>query len=206
MCLSRAVSGRRRLRRPEPHAMPTTTIPLFASGRKTRPGIQYVAGSGVDLPGATVTMPRKTWAFQGLLVKTTGSTDEGVGLLMTVYGVTLCHVGDHARWADSLEEDFMQEMRWLSTNGPRIDVALFPVATGMVCDPRVSIWQGVRAAAALLAPRVLTPMHVGCPDRFDLYARFQAEVGSDLPGTQVVAPSRRAEVFWYTAGAATLVR
>ena len=171
---------------------------------RTRPGIQYVVGSpSVELPGAKLMRPRETWSSAGLTVRTTASTDEGVGFLVTVDGVTLYHAGDHARWAESLERAFMSEIDWLKNTGQQIDLAFFPITTGTAgraCDPRPSIWAGVRSAARTLVPRVLIPMHVGCLDRLDLYARFQAEIGPDIAPTQIAAVTRRGQVFRYTAG------
>jgi hypothetical protein len=52
---------------------------------------------------------------------------------------------------------------------------------------------GEGAAARELAPRVLIPMHVGCPERLDVYERFRGE-------PQVVAPSRLGQKFQYQDG------
>ncbi len=163
-----------------------------------RPGIRFVVGwPGSGLPGAKVMKPREVWSSGGLRVAATDSTDEGVGFLVSVDGLTVFHGGDLARWSEALDEPFMSEIGWLEEQKQPIDIAFFAVATGAACDPRPAIWQGVRAAARELRPRVLIPMHVGCPDRLDIYERFRKEVGPRLPGTQVVAPSRRGQRFRY---------
>jgi hypothetical protein len=77
---------------------------------------------------------------------------------------------------------------------------MFAIATGAACEPRPTIGEGVRDAALLLAPRVLIPMHVGCPDRLDLYAQFRAEVADQLPATQVFSPERLGEAVHYADG------
>ena len=114
--------------------------------------------------------------------------------------MTLYHAGDHARWSDKSAEAFEAEIRWLKSRASAIDLAFFPIATGAACDPRPSIWQGVRFAALELKPRVLIPMHVQCLDKLDLYERFRAEVSGELRATTVVAPVRLGERFHYEAG------
>src|SRR5262249_48154848 len=172
-----------------------------ASWAAKRSDIRFVVGwpeSG--LPGAKVMQPHEVWLSDGLRVATTDSTDEGVGFLVTVDGLTLFHGGDHARWVDSIDEAFMKEIRWLRGQQQAIDIALLAVATGANCEPRPAIWQGVRAAAEELAPRVLIPMHVGCLDQLGIYERFRDEVGKQLSGVQVVAPARLGQVFRYEGG------
>jgi L-ascorbate metabolism protein UlaG (beta-lactamase superfamily) len=175
--------------------------PAVAEWSRRRPDIQYVVGwPGANLPGARVLKPRETWSSGGVVVKTTGSTDEGVGFLVTVDGLSVFHAGDHARWDESDDEAFQAEIRWLKGEGGTIDLAFFPIATGAACDPRPSIWRGVRTAALELQPRILIPMHVRCLDKLDLYERFRAEVSGKLGATAVVAPTRRGESFHYQAG------
>jgi len=166
-----------------------------------RPDIQYVLGwPEASLPGAKVMQPHETWASNGLVVRATGSTDEGVGFLVTVDGLTFYHAGDHARWVELIDPAFLAEIQWLKDTGQAIDVAFFAIATGGPCEPRPAIWEGVRAAAVALAPRVLVPMHVGCADRLDLYDRFRKEIGGQLSASQVVAPTRVGESFRYRSG------
>ena len=180
------------------HGHPDHFDPGIREWARTRPDIQFVTGApDIELPGATIMKPRESWSSQGLVVKTTGSTDEGVGFLVSVDGVTLYHAGDHARWVEALDRDFMAEIQWLKDAGPRIDVAFFPIATGAACEPRLAIRDGVRAAALELLPRVLIPMHVGCPDRLELYARFRADVEPRLPSTQVMSPAQLGQAFRY---------
>lgn len=175
--------------------------PTVFEWAQERPDIEYVLGSlDVEGPGIRTMQPRETWSSDGLVVRTTGSTDQGVGFLVAVDGLVLFHAGDHAIWTEIDREAFIAEVQWLRNSGPPIDVAMFAIATGVACDPRPSIWEGVRDAALLLAPRVLIPMHVACPDRLDLYARFRAEVEGQLPATQVFSPERLGEAARYADG------
>ena len=173
----------------------------LASWAAKRSNIRFVVGwPGSGLPGAKAMQPPEVWSSDGLRVAATDSTDEGVGFLVTVDGLTLLHGGDHARWVDSIDEAFMKEIRWLQGQQQAIDIALFAVATGGTCEPRPAIWEGVRAAAEELAPHVLIPMHVGCPDQFRIYKRFRDEVAKQLSGIQVAAPARLGQVFRYEDG------
>ena len=181
--------------------------PAIAEWARHQPTIRYVVGwPDSHLPGAHVMKPRETWSPGDLMVTTTGSTDEGVGFLVTVDGLTLYHAGDHARWADEDAKAFEAEIRWLKSRPFAIDLAFFPIATGAACDPRPSIWQGVRFAALELKPRVLIPMHVQCLDKLDIYERFRSSVQQDLDATVVVAPTRMGERFHYEAGRLSRVR
>ena len=183
------------------HGHPDHFFPSIGSWALKRADVRFVVGwPGANVAGAKVIQPHETWSSGGLAVKAIGSTDQGVGFLVTVDGVTILHAGDHARWSEADEQAFMTEIRWLKAQHQPIDLALFPIATGATCDPRPSIWEGVRAAALELAPRVLVPMHVACSDRLDLYERFKEEMGAALPNTQVVAPTRLGEQFRYQAG------
>jgi L-ascorbate metabolism protein UlaG (beta-lactamase superfamily) len=174
--------------------------PAIAEWARRRPTIRYVVGwPDSHLPKAHVMKPRETWSPGDLVVRTTGSTDEGVGFLVSVDGLTFYHAGDHARSEDDAGEAFEAEIRWLGNGQPAIDVAFLPIA-GAACEPRPSIWQGVRFAALELKPRVLIPMHVKCLDKLDLYERFRAEVSAEVGATTVVAPTRRGERFHYEDG------
>jgi L-ascorbate metabolism protein UlaG (beta-lactamase superfamily) len=166
------------------------------------PGIQYVLGSPVAIQGQTarVMSPHEDWSSGGLRVRTTGSTDEGVGFLVTADGITIYHAGDHALWSDSSTAAFEAEIEWLKKQEAAIDLAFFPIATGFACDPRASIWKGVQIAGRELRPRVLIPMHVRCSSQLSLYERFRAEISPQLAATKVVAPAARGEWFRYEAG------
>lgn len=173
---------------------------VFEWGKQA--AIQYVVGSPLpgQAQGARVMNAHEDWSSGGLRVRTTGSTDQGVGFLVTVDGITVFHAGDHALWSDSSTERFEAEIQWLESQGASIDVAFFPIATGFACEPRPSIWKGVLSATKQISPRVLVPMHVRCTSQLSLYERFREEISPQLTGTQVVAPSASGEWFRYEAG------
>ncbi len=174
--------------------------PSVFEWRAKHPGIQYVLGSPLAVQGKTtrVMTPHEDWSSGGLRVRTTGY--EGVGFLVTVDGITIFHAGDLALWSDSSTEAFEREIQWLKTQGTSIDLAFSPIATAFACEPRPSIWKGVKTASLELHPRVLIPMHVRCASQLSLYERFRREVSPQLGATQVVAPSARGEWFRYETG------
>jgi len=183
------------------HAHPDHFSPaVFEWGAKR--AIQYVVGSPVPAPPQSVRVmkPHEDWSSGGLRVRTTGSTDEGVGFLVEADGIIVFHAGDHALWDDSIAALYDAEIQWLKSQGASIDVARFPIATGFACEPRPSIWKGVLDAARQLRPRVLVPMHVRCASQLSLYDRFREEISPQLTGTQIVAPSASGEWFRYQTG------
>jgi L-ascorbate metabolism protein UlaG (beta-lactamase superfamily) len=180
--------------------------PGIAEWARVRPDIQYLVGwPAANLPGARFLKPHERWSSDGVVVETTGSTDEGVGFLVKVAGLTIYHAGDLARWSPAADEAFQAEIRWLANAGGRIDLAFFPIATGGRCEPRPSIWHGVRSAARELQPRVLIPMHVHCLDKLGLYERFRVEISGEPGAPVVAAPGRCGQWFHYEAGKITVV-
>lgn len=166
--------------------------------------VDYVLGwTEPALPNARMTKPRESFSVKGVSVKTTASTDQGVGFLVTVDGVTLYHAGDHARWADGSAEAFEAEIRWLETEGARIDIAFVPIATGAACEPRPSIWQGALFATMVLKPKVLFPMHVRCPTKLDLYRQFGDRFSPFVQPTVIIPPSHHGESFLLSAAPGT---
>jgi L-ascorbate metabolism protein UlaG (beta-lactamase superfamily) len=184
------------------HSHPDHYSPSVLGWSVEHPDIQYVAGWPLPSQGQKVRAmsPHEDWSSGGMRVRTTGSTDEGVGFLVEVDGITIFHAGDHALWSDESAEAFAAEIQWLKKQGASIDLAFFPIATGFRCEPRPSIWKGVRTATLELRPRVLVLMHVSCVDQLSLYERFREEIGPQLPDTQVVAPVSRGEWFQYERG------
>jgi L-ascorbate metabolism protein UlaG (beta-lactamase superfamily) len=181
--------------------------PAIASWRDRGRDVTYVMGWPQERPAPDVHVmgPRESWSDRGLEVATTGSTDEGVGFLVRVDGLTVLHAGDHAQWVADLAPEFAAEIDWLAERKAGIDVAFFPIATGRDCDPRPSIREGVREAARRLKPRVLVPMHVRCAGDGEVYERFRSAVAGAVAPTVVVAPSAMGQRFRYQSGRLTAV-
>lgn len=176
--------------------------PVIFDWAGARPDTQYVFGWAPPARKERIHVmnARESWRVGDVSVKTTGSTDEGVGFMVSVDGVTLFHAGDLAAWSDAERPAFDSEIAWLRSQTAALDLAFFPVATGSACDPRPAIWEGVESAAMALAPRVLVPMHVRCADRLDIYRRFAEEVAPRLPHTTVVPATAVGEEFLYRHG------
>lgn len=115
----------------------------------------------------------------GADIATIPSTDEGVGFVVRVDGVTLFHAGDHALWAPQVDTAYWTGIGKAgglvesATNTPMpIDLAFLPIATGTQCDPRASLRLGAIGAIVALQPKAAFPMHVRCIDRIGLYTQF----------------------------------
>jgi L-ascorbate metabolism protein UlaG (beta-lactamase superfamily) len=166
------------------------------------PGVQYVLGWPLTGRSEAIQTlgPHEEWSAGGLHVWTSGSTDDGVGFLVRVDGLTVFHAGDLALWSEPLRDAFTAEIHWLKERAGVLDLAFLPLATVQPCEWRTSIVSGIELAERELTPRVLVPMHIRRPADFGLYERLRAELGPRLRGTQVVAPTARGERFRYAAG------
>lgn len=98
--------------------------------------------------------------FDQVKVSTISSTDEGVGFLVQVDGLTIFHAGDHADWSMGDHDQYVGEIRRVAGGAESLDLMFFPVATGMgQRDP--SITYGAVWAICELKPRAAFPMHSG---------------------------------------------
>lgn len=160
-----------------------------------RPGTNFVFGwDGPDVPNATVVAPRQTTEVAGLTVRTIASTDLGVGFLVELPGLTVFHAGDHANWGPGSTEAYRAEIDWLAGLGMTVDVALLPVATGAACETNESLRDGALYAIRALSPAVAIPMHVRCPDRYDIYAGIRDAATAAGLDDRVVAIERPGQV------------
>jgi len=185
------------------HAHSDHFSPEIFEWAETHRGIQYVLGFAEATPRSDVHVmaPHERLALPGLTVRTSGSTDAGVGFLVTIAGVTLFHAGDLGLWDEASREAFAAEIAWVKSQGLPVDLAFLPIATGVSCEPLPSIWEGVRLATRELDPKVLVPMHVRCIDRLSsIYERFRAETTVAFPGVEIAAPRRRGESLRFCDG------
>jgi len=143
--------------------------------------IKYILSNdikpGIELQDIYFIAPYQELNFDGLYVKTFGSTDLGVSFKVQVDGVTLFHAGDLNwwHWYDESEKDnlqmekaFKEEVEKLK--GEHFDLVFFPV------DPRLkdSYTLGVKYFMEKLKPAYLIPMHFG-----DNYEPVREFINSD---------------------------
>ena len=104
-------------------------------------------------------------AFDGMTVRTFGSTDMGVSFLADVCGKRIFHAGDYNLWHwedESTQEEIDEATQWfediLETLKPyagSIDVAFFPL------DPRMgaNTARGMERFLDVMQPKLTIPMH-----------------------------------------------
>ena len=136
------------------------------------PAITYILSSDVKANmqnrNCHVLSAYEELSLPPLLIKTFGSTDQGISFLLQVDGLWIFHAGDLNWWhwsGESMAEQaiaksaFHQEMEKLAqeTNTLTMDIAFFPV------DRRMEEFYSLGAEffAAKFKPKLLVPMHFG---------------------------------------------
>lgn len=173
--------------------------PVIFEWAKTNPAITYILSSdirGVKAPHYHIMSPYEEWKQEGVLVKSFGSTDEGLSFLVQADGLSIFHAGDLNWWhwkgeskaeRDRAELIFKAEMDKI---GPQsIDIAFFPV------DRRLEEFYSIGAEyfAAKLQPKLLLPMHFG--DDFGATQAFAEKVKNSSLST-VEITHKGQEIFF----------
>ena len=110
-------------------------------------------------------------------VKTFGSTDEGISLILYVDGIAIFHAGDLNYWAWEDYDDkrikkeyyaFIEQVEKIKNNP--IDIAFFPV------DYRLgeNYYKGAKIFADTVKPQLMFPIHSGDHEKISL--KFAREV------------------------------
>lgn len=113
-------------------------------------------------------------------IKTFGSTDIGISILLYVSGITIFHAGDLNYWAWEDNDDrtdkkeyhaFIDEVEKIKGNS--IDIAFFPI------DYRLgkNYYKGGRIFADIVKPQLMFALHSG--DHEDISEKFKREVKLD---------------------------
>lgn len=121
--------------------------------------------NGIDDPEYLQALPDKEYSIGDVIIKTLGSTDEGVAYLVEAEGKKIFHAGDlHLwYWDDDTEEErlamYQAYRREISKlKGTKIDIAF------LVCDNRQDdkdALAGIELFAQLIKPSLIVPMHGG---------------------------------------------
>lgn len=168
---------------------------VIYSWRENLP-VQYIVSS--DLPigkrGRRIAPMERIELSRDLTVEAFPSTDLGVSLLVTIYGLRIFHAGDlnmwHWRQESTLREIEAAENAFYAACEPikkqKIDVCMFPV------DPRQGVMYDAGANYFILTmkPRVFIPMH--WQDRSEVAIDFARRARNNL--TEVVAMTHPGEV------------
>ncbi len=176
---------------------------------KSIKNITYVFGWPVDRQGEyTVMNPRESKVVDGAEILTIKSTDLGVGFLVKVDGLTIFHAGDHALWHTLFKKPYEDEINYIASVTPTIDLAFVPVTTGFRanCKPSDSVTEGALYAIEKMKPKVTFPMHVICDGMLHLYGVF-AEIARKRPvGSNVIVAEASGNAFHYKAGIVNRVK
>lgn len=158
--------------------------------------VTYIVSS--DLPigkrGKRIAPMERMELGRDLTVEAFPSTDLGVSLLVTAYGMTIFHAGDlnmwHWRQESTLREIEAAENAFYAAcepiRGKKIDLCMFPV------DPRQGMMYDAGANFFILTmkPRVFIPMH--WQDRPEVAVDYARRARNNQ--TEVVAMTRPGEV------------
>ena len=133
---------------------------------KTNPAITYILSSDVVFDGTGmnchIMSAYEEWTDRIIEIKTFGSTDAGISLLVQADGLSVFHAGDLNWWRwkgeTQAEQDFAEKIFKEEIDkivGQKIDIAFFPV------DRRLEEYYSLGAEyfAARLQPKLLIPMH-----------------------------------------------
>ena len=133
---------------------------------KDTPAITYIFSSDIKIQTQKTQChfmsPYEELQQAGILVKTFGSTDQGLSFLIKADGLSIFHAGDLNWWhwkGESKKEQAWAESAFkaeIEKIAPEhIDIAFFPV------DPRLEEFYclGAEYFAAKLQPKLLIPMH-----------------------------------------------
>lgn len=147
-----------------------------------RPETTLIVGmDGLDGVDAVALAPRTHREVDGMEITTTASTDSGVGFLVEADGLVMFHAGDHARWSEGEDAAFRDEILWLRSDAPPVDLAFVPVATGRACRMTHSLQAGAYWLVDALRPAVTFPMHVRCAGS-SVYTTWLSEAPTEIPG------------------------
>lgn len=139
--------------------------------------------------------PYEEFDFNGLHIKTFGSTDAGISFLVRLNGQNVFHAGDLNWWhwegetpqeREYAKNLFFGEMEKLA--GEKIDIAMFPV------DPRLesAFYYGAEAFIEQMRPKALIPMHF--QDCFTITTRFKRHM-EGKSDCNVITLSKRGEII-----------
>lgn len=146
--------------------------PAIIEWAKDNPAITYILSSDVEVNTPNLNCHTlsayEELTLSPLIIKTFGSTDQGISFLLQVDGLSIFHAGDLNWWhwsGESLADQataklaFHREIEKIAqdTLSMNIDIAFFPV------DRRMGEFYSLGAEffASKFKPKLLVPMHFG---------------------------------------------
>lgn len=129
----------------------------------------------------------KTYNIDEVEITTIEATDDGVGYLIEVDGLSIVHFGDHANWCQEIEADYKKQIDYMKEKRATVDIAFIPIAKGSGLRPQ-SITDGAVYAINALDIKVAFPMHGG--GRENLYREFEEEVQLLLENSKIISAEK----------------
>lgn len=152
------------------HAHADHFDPIIFNWTKENPEINYILSSDIQLPNDTLNLKHHIIsAYEeinvgSVVIRSFGSTDQGISFLVEADGQSIFHAGDLNWWhwsGETKEEQLTAEINFKveieKLAGHPIDIAFFPV------DRRLeeAYSMGAEYFAMKLKPALLVPMHFG---------------------------------------------
>jgi len=125
----------------------------------------------------------KVYNIEEIEITTVESTDDGVGYLVKVDGLSILHLGDHANWCLELDSCYKEQIDYIKEKCTEVDIAFVPIAKGSGLRTQ-SITEGAVYAINELNVKVAFPMHGG--GREKLYREFEEEVKLQLNSSKII--------------------
>jgi L-ascorbate metabolism protein UlaG (beta-lactamase superfamily) len=117
------------------------------------------------------------------------STDEGVGFLVKVDGLSVFHAGDHALWDEALSRAYKRQIDRLAKRHGAVDIAFIPVGRSK------SVRKGAYYAIKRLSPRAIFPMH--CRGNEREYRSFAKAAKKKGIKGEIFCAKKRGDKFVY---------
>ncbi len=171
---------------------------VIFSWSNINPHIKYIMSCDVPLrdykSNYYFIFANKELIFQGIKIKTFGSTDIGVSFFIDVDGLTIFHAGDLNWWhwkhtcienQETMELNFKKEVWKIAEEN--INIAFFPT------DPRLEEFSHIGGEYFIrkVRPNLFIPMHFW--DDYSMPQKFYNKVKNDK--TNIAKISKRGEVI-----------
>lgn len=172
--------------------------PVILEWKESLTNVQYVMGfEPQDIPDYTYIAPRETKIVAGITITSIKSNDSGGGFLMEADGITILHPGDHANRQHDFSGPYMEEIEFLKSMKPEIDISFMPIS-GCGFGDQVAVKMGVYKTLEELNPKIFFPMHSGWGEY--RYQEFVEQAKEDGFKMQMKYPQNDGDRFFYKNG------
>jgi L-ascorbate metabolism protein UlaG (beta-lactamase superfamily) len=137
----------------------------------------------------------KVYNIDDIEIITIESTDDGVGYLVKLDGLSILHFGDHANWCCEIDSYYKEQIDYLKDKCANIDIAFIPIAKGSGIRPQ-SITDGAEYAINKLNIKMAFPMHGG--GRENLYKEFEEEVKLKLRNSKIICAEKPDDMWRFS--------